>query len=93
MKESNPKKLDENSKIECSNEEINQIYENINLDKEKKLKEYREMVIKMKKENRDMNLLGEEEEKPKKENTLEENIALKRLEMRKLLADKLKSKN
>jgi hypothetical protein len=91
--ESNQNTLDENSQVQCSNEEINKIYENINEDKEKKLKEYREMVIKMKKDNRDMNLLGEEEEKSKKENSVEENIAIKRLEMRKLLADKLKNKN
>ena len=80
--------------IESSTEEINKLYETIQKEKEEKLKEYREKIIKMKKDKRDLDLFGagEEEDKVVISNVSDDNVAKKRLEMRKSLADKLKTK-
>lgn len=89
QQELNSKVLNE---IESTNEEMVKIYENIQKDKEAKLKEYRNMVLKLKKEKRVNNLLSEEQDKSEKDPPLEDGIVKTRLEMRKSLAESLKNK-
>lgn len=80
------------NELESNNDEMAKIYDNIQKNKELKLKEYRNMVLKMKKDKRDNDLLEQEEEMPKKEDPIEDRIAKKRQEMRKSLAESLKNK-
>jgi hypothetical protein len=76
---------------ETANDELSKKYEQIQKEKQDKLKDYRDLLLKMKKDKRSV-----EKEKEKDENQLEINDdqlsdeVKKRLQMRKQLADRLK---